>query len=161
MSINSEPRARGLQVTIKYGKGYEDTWVSFAGLRQEVFDDIVDYFGLDRDSVTGLTLSELVVSAANMAHAKGNVAGTLGGTVIPPAQQSKPAPASDVWDEIGQAGQSSSPAEPEEDPVLTLIKAAQSVDELKRIWAENQERVVGDALVAWKARGKELKAAGK
>ncbi|MFD6636786.1 hypothetical protein ACFWDN_13325 [Micromonospora chalcea] len=162
MSIASEPKGRGLQVTIKYGKGYEETWVSFAGLREEIREDIIDYFGLDRDSVSGLTLSELVVSATNLAHAKGNVASSLGGTVIPPAQQSKPAPASDVWDEIGQAGQqSSAPAEPEKDPVLTLIEKAESVDELKRIWAENQERVVGPILDAWKARGKELKAASK
>lgn len=170
MSIVSEPRARGLQVTIKYGKGYEETWVSFAGLPDEIREDIIGYFGLDRDSVTGLTLSELVVSATNLAHAKGNVAATLGGTVIAPAQPAaKSAPASDVWDSINAAGQarakaeSAAPAEPEKDPLLTVIEQAGSVDELKRIWAENQATFAEkpEILDAWKARGKALKAASK
>lgn len=170
MGIASDPKGRGIQVTIKYGKGYEETWVSFAGLPREIFDDIVDYFGLDPSETEGLTLSELVVTATNLAHAKGTLASTFGATVIPPGQEYKPAktaPASDVWEQVGQAGQAvqaaQAAAEPvsEKDRLLKEIEAEATVDGLKRLYATSAQAFQDhpELLAAWKARGKALKGA--
>ena len=67
-----------MSITIKYGKGYEETWAGFTGTVPEGREDIIDYFGVDRATVTELTLSELVVNVTNLAHGKGNVAAMLG-----------------------------------------------------------------------------------
>lgn len=165
MSIGSDPKGRGIQVTIKYGKGYEETWVSFAGLPDEIREDIVQYFDLDPSSIEGLSLSEVVVTATNLAHAKGTLASTFGATVIPPGQEYKPAatskPQGDVWESVGQAAQAqASPAEPEKNPMLAVIEAETTVDGLKRLYAENPQAFQdAEVLAAWKARGKALKGA--
>ncbi|MDH6462037.1 hypothetical protein M2302_002212 [Micromonospora sp. A200] len=161
MSIASEPKGRGITVTIKYGKGYEETWAVFNGLPAEVRHDLMEYFGLDEDEVAGLTLSEVVVNATNLAHGKGNVAGILGGTVIPSPQQARAnatRTTGDVWAEA--AASTAPPAEPEENPVLKLIEGATDVPTLQRIWAENQAAFADSAVMdAWKARGKALQSA--
>ncbi|WJN62656.1 hypothetical protein [Streptomyces phage phiScoe10] len=167
---------RSLTVTIKYGKGYEETWAVFKGSPDEIRADIVTYFGFQRDSVTELTLSELVVEATSLAHGKGNIARFLGGTIIPPSEhnappQTPPASTEDPWAAAtgGQqtsawsdAGTSQS-AQPDADPnayILGEIEKQSSVDGLKRLWAENQSFFSDDAVMAaWKAKGKALKAA--
>lgn len=169
MSIASEPKARGLQVTIKYGKGYEETWVSFAGLPDEIREDIVNYFDLDWDSINGLSLSEVVVTATNLAHAKGTLASTLGATVIPRGEEYKPAttqvnPQGDVWENVGQAAQAQAAtpaAEPEKHPLFAVIESETTIDGLKRLYAESAQAFTEqpELLAAWKARGKALKAA--
>jgi hypothetical protein len=170
VSIASDPKGRGIQVTIKYGKGYEETWVSFAGLPDEIRADIVQYFDLDWDSIEGLSLSAVVVTATNLAHAKGALASTFGATVIPKGEEYKPAAASkpqgDVWESVGQAAQaqqSSAPAEPERNPLFAVIEAENTVDGLKRLYAESAAAFQGpegpELLAAWKARGKALKQA--
>jgi hypothetical protein len=165
VSISSEPKGRGIQVTIKYGKGYEETWVSFAGLPDEIRADIVQYFDLDWDSIEGLSLSAVVVTATNLAHAKGALASTFGATVIPsnepPWKPETAKPQGDVWESVGQAAQQAPPAEPEKHPLFAVIEAETTIDGLKRLYAESAQAFTDqpDLLAAWKARGKALKAA--
>jgi hypothetical protein len=150
---------RGITVTVKYGKGYEESWVVFRGPSiTQVREDIIDYFGMDRASVAELTLSDVVVNATNLAHGKGNVAAALGATVIKsgPTPAATENPASSAW---AQAAQQEAEA-PAENPMLARIAATTNVDELKRLWAENQAAFAeADVMAAWKARGKALKAA--
>ncbi|MFC4089373.1 hypothetical protein [Micromonospora sp. GCM10011541] len=163
MSI-SDPKGRGIQVTIKYGKGYEETWVSFAGLPDEIRQDIVEYFDLDPDSIAGLSLSAVVVTATNLAHAKGTLASTFGATVIPndtpPWKPEQSKPQGDVWAAAGQPAQASPPAQPEKDPMFAVIEAETTIAGLQRLYAENAEAFQNpELLAAWKAKGKSLKGA--
>ncbi|OKI45125.1 hypothetical protein [Micromonospora sp. CB01531] len=164
MSIASEPKARGVQVTIKYGRDYDDPWVTFAGMPHEIREDIVEYFDIDRDSVAGVSLSAVVATARNLATAKGTLASTFGATVIRPAQQAK-APSGDVWAEAGRAAQAvqgAKPAEPEVNPLFALIEGTTSVADLQRLWAENQSAFEDKAVMdAWKAKGKQLQGAAR
>lgn len=159
---------RELTVTIKYGKGYEETWAVFKGSPDEVREDIISYFGVMRDSVSELTLSELVVEMTSLAHGKGNIARFLGGTIIPPSEAAAPpapAPSGDPW----AAAQSSTPVhtvadnQQAEDPnayILGEIEKQTDVASLKRLWAENQSFFSDPSVMAaWKAKGKALSAA--
>lgn len=158
---------RELTVTIKYGKGYEETWAVFKGNPDEVREDIISYFGLMRDSVTELTLSELVVEVTSLAHGKGNIARFLGGTIIPPSEQSAPPQTSTASNEDPWAAASSAApapaAQPAEDPnayILGEIEKQTDVASLKRLWAENQSFFSDPSVMAaWKAKGKALSAA--
>src|SRR5674476_1564248 len=71
-----------MSVTIKYGKGYEETWVVFHGNVWQIRTDLIASFGINVDYASGLTLHELVVAATHVAHGTGNVAAILGGTPI-------------------------------------------------------------------------------
>jgi hypothetical protein len=158
-------------VTIKYGKGYEETWAVFKGSPDEIREDIVTYFGFQRESTVELTLSELVVEATSLAHGKGNIARFLGGTIIPPSEhtappQTSPASNEDPW--AAASGQqadsawsgSGSQQSQTEDPnayILGEIEKQADVAGLKRLWAENQSFFSDPAVMAaWKAKGKSL-----
>ncbi|MCM8548807.1 hypothetical protein [Streptomyces sp. STCH 565 A] len=159
---------RGITVTIKYGKSYEDTWAVFKGGAGEVRQDILDYFGIESDSVTGLTLSDIVTNATQIAHGKGLIATQLGATVI--AQEPAPAPAKpqgDPWASVGtsqpvtvadQAPASSS----EQDKntwILGEIEKQTNRADLKKLWANNQSFFADPAVMtAYKAKGKALPA---
>jgi hypothetical protein len=174
--VSSESKARGITVTIKYGKGYEETWAVFNGLPGEVRADIVGYFGLDEYAVQQLTLNELVISATKVAH----------GAPVPMPRQptqaapdeaqvmqllkdelgarpiEEPAPKSDPWADAGTAGSPpwDLPDKPAVNPMLAKIEACTSVQELQRLWAENQAAFQDGALMdAYKAKGRSLKAA--
>jgi hypothetical protein len=165
---------RPISITIKYGKGYDDTWAVFQGSAPEVREDIISYFGFQREAVTDLTLSELVVAATDLAHGKGNAARFLGATVLPSqkaeAAPAQPAPASneDPWAAASSSAPSkpaapAAPAQPKDDDpnawILGEIEKQTSVDGLKRLWAANQS-FFSDASVmaAWKAKGRALSA---
>jgi hypothetical protein len=161
----SDPRGRGITVTIKYGRGYQDTWAVFHGSVDDVRADLTDFFGLASASETDLTLSDLVVNATAVAHGVGNIASALGGVVIaseaagpvvtePSAPDSTERP--DPWK---QADATAPPQEPEPDPVLTQIQQAPTVRALELLWVENQAAFAEPAVMAaWKARGRELNA---
>ena len=161
MSLTSEPGSRGVTVTIKHGKGYQDTWSVFKGLPHEVREDLISYFAIPEEQHFELSLHEVVVNATTLAHGVGNVAGKLGGTVLSKGNDSPPwdtstsaAKGGDPW-----AQAKAEPAKPEEHPLLTQIKNAADVPSLQRIWAENQDAFADAAIMdAWKARGKELTA---
>lgn len=146
----------GISVTIKYGEGYKDTWAVFRGPSQVVRSQIVDYFGFDSEPVTNLTLSELVVEATSIAHGTGNIAGMLGGRIVP--QESAPA-ASDPW-----AAASAAPAPaPQEEPngwILGEIAKQTNITDLQKLWAANQSFFADESVMAaYKAKGRALKAA--
>lgn len=155
--IVSDGPGRGVTVTVKYGKGYEEPWAVFRGLVREVREDIITFFGLDRESVAELTLSEITVNAKQVAQGKGAVASKLGGTVISSrSSQDKPAATGDdAWAEADK------PAEPEKSPLYDLIQGTQDVAALQRLYAENAATFKADAdlMKAWKTHGKSLKAA--
>lgn len=160
--------SRGVTITIKYGKGYEETWAVFRGRPDEVRDDILTFFGIDRESVAEQTLSDVVVTATSIAHGKGNVARYLGGNVISsgPAQQSSGSTGSAAWAEAEQE-QGSRPTEdvqlPERHWILGAIEGASSLEELKSLYVENKADFdsVAELLPAWKAKGKALKEAAQ
>ncbi|QFG10700.1 hypothetical protein SEA_ANIMUS_32 [Streptomyces phage Animus] len=155
-------------VTIKYGKGYDDTWAVFKGTATEIRANILEFFGMDPATQQGLSLSSVVVNATNIAHGKGLIATQLGGTVIEETSNEEPAkPAGDPW-AAASAAQSSGPwpgsasvtEAKAEDPnayILGEIAKQTTVDGLKKLWAANQS-FFSDAAVmaAWKAKGKSL-----
>ena len=151
-------RGRGVSTTIKNGKGYEESWHGFTGLPDDVREDIINYFGLDRASVTGMSTFEVSIVAERIAHSAKNAVRTLGGTPVKPADQVDPAaePAgSDPWAETS-ATPAQAPVEGP-NPVLAMIEAVTDVEALKRLYAENQAAFSDEAVMAaWKTKGKAL-----
>jgi hypothetical protein len=161
-----------VKVTIKYGKGYDDSWVVFEGTTPEVRAEILDYFGMDPESQRGLSLSSIVVNATNIAHGKGLVATQLGATVVEETSTAPAKPTEDPW-AAASAAQSGGPwpgsasvasEQPKaEDPnayILGEIAKQTTVDGLKKLWAANQSFFKDPAVMAaWKAKGKSLQAA--
>lgn len=158
--------AEPLGVTIKFGKGYEDTWITIRGTNEIIRETLIETFDLDREGADGLSTAALVSNATQAAHALNAVASGLGGRAISGGgsrgRGSNPA----AW----QGAKSGAPAEPSPEEkakaarevAVKEINEAGSVDVLKRWWAENQE-VFKDPEVeaAWKAKGKALKSGGK
>ncbi|MFE9254020.1 hypothetical protein [Streptomyces sp. NPDC006879] len=152
---------RSITVTIKYGKGYDDSWAVFKGRPGEVREDVIDFFGMERDSLTGLTLSDVVTNATNIAHGKGLIATQLGATVI--SEEPAPVkPAGDPWASVGGLQQAATPAAPEQDKnawILGEIEKQKNRVELKKLWAANQSFFADPAVMeAYKAKGKALPA---
>ena len=163
MGTMSDPRGRGITVTIKYGKGYEDTWAVFHGTVDDVRTDIADFFGLTPASETDITLSDLVINATAVAHGVGNVAGKLGGVVIASTSEQTPASGESAPPEAGrpdpwkQAAATPAPQEPEPNPLLAQIQQAPTVRALELLWVENQAAFSEPSVMAaWKTRGREL-----
>jgi hypothetical protein len=144
-----------ISVTIKYGKGYEDTWAVFRGTVGQVREQICGYFGFECKDWTGLSLSDLVVNATNLAHGKGNIASILDARII--SDTPNDAPANDPW----AAASASEPEQPTANKsawILGEIEKAPSIDELKKLWAANQAMFADPAVMsAYKARGSALK----
>lgn len=155
-------------MTIKYGKGYEETWAGFTGRVDEVREDILDYFGISAEVTKALTMSELVVKATQVAHGKGNAAALLGAMPVsaPAAAAVETAPdKADPWAGVEGADESAGVAEaaPVGNPHLAAIEKCSSVEELKLWWSSNQEAYNADAEVkaAYSTKGKALKAAAQ
>ncbi|MFE5971376.1 hypothetical protein ACFQ64_04340 [Streptomyces sp. NPDC056460] len=151
------PYADGtIGVTIKYGKSYEDTWAVFRGSVKQVRELICDYFGFESKDVTGLSLSDLVVNATNLAHGKGNIAALLDARIIPedsPVQ----APEDDPW-----AAASAVQSEPKTDSgsawILGEIEKQGTIADLQKLWAANQSMFADSSVMAaYKSRGRALK----
>ncbi|MGW7434738.1 hypothetical protein [Streptomyces sp. NPDC054849] len=154
--------SRSITVTIKYGKSYDDSWAVFKGRPGEVREDVIDFFGMERDSLTGLTLSDVVTNATNIAHGKGLIATQLGATVISEEPSPPAKPAGDPWASVGGSQQAATPAAPEQDKnawILGEIEKQTSRAELKKVWAANQSFFADPAVMdAYKAKGKALPA---
>jgi hypothetical protein len=164
MGAPTDPRGRGITITIKYGKSYDDTWAVFHGTLDDVRADICAFFGIASTSKTELTLSELVVNATGIAHGIGALASELGAVVIAsgqadaaPADQAAPG-RSDPWTQVGATpAEPAAPAEPQPHPLLALIEQAPTVRALELLWVENQDAFADPAVMAaWKARGRAL-----
>lgn len=144
-----------ISVTIKYGKGYEETWAGFRGNVEDVRKDIVSYFGLDGASVADLTVNELVINVTQQAHGVVTAVRALRGTVISKAESDEaqqPSAGGDPWADVEK------PADPMQ-YIRDAITAATTKDALKILWAENQAVFADKALMdVWKAKGKSLSA---
>ncbi|GGU41346.1 hypothetical protein GCM10010211_00380 [Streptomyces albospinus] len=150
----SESHEHGITVTIKYGKGYEDTWAVFRGPSEVVRKQIIDYFGFECEPVTSLTLSELVVEATSIAHGTGNIAGLLGGRIV---ATEAPSDEDDPW---AAASATPAPAAKEEPNgwILGEIAKQTSVADLQKVWAANQSFFADPTVMtAYKAKGRALK----
>lgn len=174
MVASEDIAGRGVTVTIKYGAGFDQPWLVFRGLPQEVRDDLIESFGLDRAENLKIPLSGVVLNATQVAHAKGSIGSTLGATSVSESASdstsAKPsAPAStndeaqaDPWASATEAAQEAAAKEEAADPNKILrdtIDGISSLDDLKALWADNQEAFKDAELLAhWKARGKALKA---
>jgi hypothetical protein len=135
----------------------------------EIRADILDFFGMDPATQVGLSLSSVVTNATQIAHGKGLIATALGATVVEETTEPAKPPTDDPW-AAASATQSApwpgsaSVAEPtKEDPnayILGEIEKKTTVQELKKLWAENQSFFADPAVMAaWKAKGKALSAA--
>ena len=156
--VASEPGGRSITITMKYGKGFEEPWAVFRGLSSEVREDIITFFGFDRESVADLTLDSIVANGAKKAQAVRSASTALGGTVISEGTSSASEPTGDAaW-----ATAESTPQAPDNAGLLKAIAETDTTDALKRLWAENQALfadAAGPEMTAWKARGKALKEA--
>lgn len=138
----SDVKGRGLTATVKYGKGYDETWVSFSGSPSEIREDIIDFFGANRDNAAAMTLNELVIAVTDIAHGAGSAAAVLGAMPVPTAPSEPEATETTTeaqespWD---AARRTQAAPEPASDPLLEQIVAAGTRDDLRRLWANNQE----------------------
>ena len=152
-----------LSITIKYGDG-SSTAARFEGERDSIREEILAYVGMDREAARELTLNAIVVNATQMAHGVGVLADKLGATMLPsPTKTAAPAESeAPPWESAAtpeDIGWPSAPAPvPQESPIIGAIKAIGDITALKRFYAENKAEMVGEALDAWKSRGKELTA---
>jgi len=160
-----------ISVTVKYGKGYDESWAVFRGNVWQIRADLIAYFGINVEYASGLTLHELVVAATHVAHGTGNVAAVLGGTPISVTEALTGEPTGvAAWAEVekdGKAPYGGSPAADVTpvDPNAELIgqlQTATSTEGLKKLWAANQAAFGDkDVKAAYSKQGKALKAAEK
>lgn len=144
-----------ISITVKYGKGYDDTWANF---RAENNDDlkglIIDFFGVDRDFGDSLTSDELVHNVTQQAHGVLTAVKGLGGTVVP-SSGDEAQTGGDAW-----AAAEASVSAKKDDPLAYFyeqVEAATTRADLKKLWAENQSTFENETLMAaYKAKGKAL-----
>lgn len=165
--MSDTTRDRGLSVTIKYDKNHDATWAVFQGSPEQIREDIVSYFGFDRDTVATLSLHGLVIEATNVAHGTGLIASKLGATVVKEELNDRPAtpsnPQGDPWAEAAGTQPATPAAQPVSDPNAWIkgeIAKKATLDDLKKLWAANQAMFADDSVMAaYKARGQAIKAA--
>lgn len=140
-------------VTIKYGKGYDETWGVFRGSVEAIRAQLIAYFEIPEADHEGLSVHDLVLNATRLAQSTSAAAVGLGGKVLAKGD----APASGGW---AKAAAGLSPAEPERNPLYGLIEACADREALKDVYARNVDTFKADAelLAAWKAKGKALTA---
>ncbi|MFJ7202078.1 hypothetical protein ACIQWR_00875 [Streptomyces sp. NPDC098789] len=136
-----------ITINIPCGDGEDAPRIAFSGTANGLREELGSFFGLDRKSVTALTLHEILVEVSQLARSAEAITSGLGAHVVPQAAApTAPAP---------QAAPTGSPSA----AILEQITACQTAEELRRLWAANQvafaESVVMDA---WKARGRTLQA---
>ncbi|MET9861945.1 hypothetical protein ABZY93_22010 [Streptomyces smyrnaeus] len=155
---------RELSVTIKYDKGHDATWAVFKGSPGEVREDIIDYFGFDRDSVAGLTLNQLALNVTQVAHGGSNAAASLGAVALPASADTPtpgaPADSEDPWTAAGQPAAPAASTQPEGNSIFKLIEECTTIDGLKKLWASNQSAFSDSKVMeAYKVKGRALKSA--
>lgn len=153
---------QGISVTLKYPKPkYQDApWIVFHNVdAEQVRADLITAFGWDVESVTDLTLHEVVMKAQEAIQAGGNVANELGGKVLSSGSGAK----SSAWSQAGSRASEQAEGEdkPAEDPTAWLkveIEKSTTVAGLQRLWADNKAAFAEDAALMdlYKAKGKSL-----
>lgn len=168
-----DPSGTGdIRATIKYGDGYQAPWLTFGGSNaNEVRQNIIEAYQLDRNEVDAMSLHELVIEAATIAQAAAAAVDGLGakptgrggGKVLNKG-------GGNAWDKARGGEAKAENAEPEKSPeeleverLTAEIAATKDVGALKRLWAENQAvfKANEELMAAWKARGKSLKSDAK
>lgn len=148
-----------ITATVKYGASYEDPWLTFKGASApEVKAAIIEAFELD-GTARKLSLAWVVQEASRMATSSQILSSKLGATPVieeggkeDPWATAEAGADKNVWPE-----EKESPA----DQMRRLIAGCGSVEELKRLWVDNQTAFQDpDLMAAYKARGRELKNAG-
>lgn len=131
-----------LTVTIKSGKGYEDTWLVFNGSPAQVKANMAEVFGLDPD--LDVTISEYALLGQAQFQAIESVQQILGGRSIPPSREGKPTggwPDTSTGANPFAAAAGAASTEGEVDPVAVVkakIEAATGRTQLKDLWLDNQ-----------------------
>ena len=152
-------------VTIKYGKGYEESWAVFRGsTTSEVRGNILDYFGQDSNAFEGMSLHEVVLKATAVAHGTQTFVSELGAEVIPTNGTGEVPGPSTTTSARGSAAfkaAADTPKEPE-DPyagIVALFESADSIKGLKKLYAQHKEHYEASESVreAYKKKYKELK----
>lgn len=142
-------------VTLKGGKGYEEPWfVVKAGSAATLRSRLIESLGIEGDD---LTLVEVIHQANVTFHAMSTLESRLGATII-----SQHATGDDPWTQAQSRSATPEPATPADPQQLLLdeIEAAETVDQLKRIWVANNP--LNDVVkAAWSAKGKSLQEGGK
>ncbi|MGW1836983.1 hypothetical protein [Streptomyces sp. NPDC002067] len=137
-----------IEVSLPFGTGADDPTVRLEGSEEAIRDAIRSFFWPDCDTLTNVSLAELVIEASRTARSASQIVHGLGARVVP-AQAGAP-----------ETADRPSPAEHSEaKAVLEQIEACRTIDELKRLWAENQAAFSDPSVMdAWKARGRALAA---
>jgi hypothetical protein len=148
-------------VTIKYGSGYEDAWMTFKGSPEGIRSQLIAAFGMESASVSTLSLAELVSVASR--HAQAINAGSSVGRIVSGSPSSEAETEQETEQKI-DAENDPWAVKPEapKDPLFQAIEAEGSVEGLKRLYAENKAKFEADTTLteAWRTRGRALSAAG-
>ncbi|MGZ2360715.1 hypothetical protein LRE75_29220 [Streptomyces sp. 372A] len=149
---------RSVTVTVKSGKEYDSWWAVFRGATYEVYDDVIMFFGFDSETVTNLSLHELVDEASKLAHGSALITRQLGATPIATPQAA--AAGEDPWAAAQATTAAPAQSAGSATALLEQVAACQTTDELKRLWATNQAAFADQAVMdAWKSRGRAIKQA--
>ena len=151
---------REMNVTIKVpeSKRYagDNPWFVFRGSPEAVREMLIEAFDLDKD----LDLFAAVLNAQRIATA----GGVLGGKVISPGKAADTSGADAAWQQAQSSNEQGPPWNAEEkkaeevDPILAGIESSTDVQELQRLWAENQDAFNNNTayMDAYKAKGRAL-----
>ena len=128
-----------LSATLKYGKGYEDSWLVIrADNASDLKKAIEEATGLSGE---GLSVVDLIHNAASHVHQVSKMGTALGATVIAekPAEPAAPAQAQE------QAAAPAAPAPQAQAPSLEdQIASAKSASELSDLFLKNKAAFTGD-----------------
>lgn len=148
-----------LKVIVKYGKGYDAPWVTFDGdTAEEIMEQMDKFFGPDTsEGADKLTPHERMLKVQDL---------VLGSSAMSKGTGAKPMPQRSKGKGKAFDQAESKSNEPDADPyedVINAMKGAERLSDLKTLWARHQEAYNDSEAVraAYKARGKELKAAEK
>ena len=125
-------------VTIKYTGGYDSPWLVLAGSPADIRAQMIEAFGWDASTLTELSLSEMIVRASTEANALFTGVSGLGGTIEkgqPAAAKRTPA------NKPAAAKPASSEAPTGDEAVAIVLKSANTLDDLKKVWTRNSAAI--------------------
>ena len=129
--MNDYPAKSAVGITIKSGKGFEDTWIMFNGSAAEIRKNLCEVFGLDAE--LDVTIAELSLLGQAAYQGITSVQQILGGEPIADPGNAKPKPGN-PWG-TGTPDPHDPPAEPSEadkvKAVLARIEAATTRTQVK------------------------------
>lgn len=142
--------------TIKVSR--DEPWTVAHGKTPEAVKNwLIGFFGLGEEA-QDMTPAEVMVECQTLATAMSTVATKAGGRPVGHKGSN-----SGKWEKAREGG-SSQPAKPEKseeeverERLSAAIASATSTDDLRQLWARNQDAFKDESLMAeWKAKGKSL-----